>query len=213
VLREAGHDAIWAAVSSSKSVFMNTDNESGWSIVPLSCSVVYAADYNCRVFAPNVVRHSVCALDCPDACSLLINVENEIGSRLRGNPDHPVTRGFLCAKVAKYLDREYSPDRLLYPLRRTGAKGSGEFTRVSWDEALDSIADRLTTISREHGPESILPYSYGGTMGYLQGSGMDRRFFHRLGASRLDRTICSAPPLFTFSSTSSGWFWWSSSGA
>ncbi len=142
--------------------------------------------------AQSAVRHSVCALDCPDACSLLINVQNGAGTRLRGNPDHPVTRGFLCAKVAKYLDREYSPARLLYPLKRTGAKGSGEFMRVSWDEALDTIAERLTGISREYGPESILPYSYAGTMGLLQGSGMDRRFFHRLGASRLDRTICSA---------------------
>ena len=140
--------------------------------------------------------HSVCALDCPDACSLLINIDRTsgvaTGSRLRGNPDHPVTRGFLCGKVARYLDREYSPNRLLHPLRRTGPKGSGEFERISWDEALDEIAGRLTEISQEFGPESILPYSYAGTMGYLNGSGMDRRFFHRLGASRLDRTICSS---------------------
>ncbi len=137
-------------------------------------------------------RHSVCALDCPDACSLLINVDEAgHGSKLRGNPAHPVTNGFLCGKVARYLDREYSPDRLLHPLRRTGSKGEGRFTRVSWDEALDEIAYRLTTTANEHGPESILPYSYAGTMGLLNGSGMDRRFFHRLGASRLDRTICS----------------------
>ena len=89
------------------------------------------------------VRHSVCALDCPDTCSLLINVEDGVGSRLRGNPDHPVTRGFLCGKVAKYLEREYSPDRLLYPQRRVGAKGEGRFARISWDEALDTIAARL----------------------------------------------------------------------
>ena len=141
---------------------------------------------------PASTLHSVCALDCPDACSLLINVENGHGSRLRGNPEHPVTRGFLCGKVARYLEREYSPDRLLYPQRRTGAKGEGRFTRISWDEALDEIAARLKSIAAESGPEAILPYSYGGTMGYLQGSSMDRRFFHRLGASRLDRTICSA---------------------
>jgi len=141
---------------------------------------------------PAQTLHSVCALDCPDACGLLINVENGRGSRLRGNPDHPVTRGFLCGKVARYLEREYSPDRLLYPQRRIGAKGEGRFTRITWDEALDEIASRLQTASAEFGPESILPYSYGGTMGYLQGSSMDRRFFHRLGASRLDRTICSA---------------------
>jgi anaerobic selenocysteine-containing dehydrogenase len=138
-------------------------------------------------------RHSVCALDCPDACSLLINVDPAgRGSKLRGKPGHPVTRGFLCAKVARYLEREYSPERLLYPLRRAGAKGEGRFTRISWDEALAEIAEKLAAASREFGPESILPYSYAGTMGLLNGSGMDRRFFHRLGASRLDRTICSA---------------------
>jgi anaerobic selenocysteine-containing dehydrogenase len=135
---------------------------------------------------------SVCALDCPDACSLLIDIDEAgRGSRLRGNPAHPVTRGFLCGKVARYLDREYSPDRLLYPLRRTGAKGEGRFARISWPEALDEIADRLSAVSAQWGPEAILPYSYAGTMGYLNGSGMDRRFFHALGASRLDRTICS----------------------
>jgi anaerobic selenocysteine-containing dehydrogenase len=138
------------------------------------------------------VRHSVCALDCPDCCSLLINLEDGKGSHLRGNPEHPVTRGFLCGKVARYLEREYSPDRLLYPLKRVGAKGEGKFQRISWDQALDTIADRLRKIADEYGPEAILPYSYAGTMGFLNGSGMDRRFFHRLGASRLDRTICSA---------------------
>ncbi|MGH9630414.1 MAG: molybdopterin-dependent oxidoreductase, partial [Bryobacteraceae bacterium] len=139
-----------------------------------------------------VVKHSVCALDCPDACSLLIDVEDGVGSRLRGNPDHPVTRGFLCGKVARYLDRQYAADRLLFPLRRTGAKGEGRFERISWDEALDTIAANLRRTAQEWGPESVLPYSYAGTMGLLNGSGMDRRFFHRFGASRLDRTICSA---------------------
>ncbi len=138
------------------------------------------------------VRHSVCALDCPDTCSLLINVEDGIGSKLRGNPAHPVTRGFLCGKVARYLEREYHPDRLLYPQRRIGAKGEGRFERISWDEALDTIAARLQAIAAEFGSESILPYSYAGTMGLLQANGMDRRFFHRLGASRLDRTICAS---------------------
>lgn len=123
---------------------------------------------------------------------MLINVEDGRGSRLRGNPDHPVTRGFLCGKVARYLEREYSPNRLLYPQRRVGAKGEGRFARITWDEALGEIAARLRSVAAEFGPESILPYSYGGSMGYLQGAGMDRRFFHRLGASRLDRTICSA---------------------
>src|ERR1017187_4677919 len=138
------------------------------------------------------IRRSVCALDCPDCCSLLINVEGGRGSKLRGDPAHPVTRGFLCGKVAQYLEREYSPDRLLYPQRRVGAKGQGQFERISWDEALDTIAGRLQGIAEEFGPEAILPYSYAGTMGLLNGGGMDRRFFHRLGASRLDRTICSS---------------------
>jgi anaerobic selenocysteine-containing dehydrogenase len=138
------------------------------------------------------VRHSVCALDCPDTCSLLVNVDDGAASKLRGNPDHPVTRGFLCGKVAQYLEREYSPDRLLYPQKRIGKKGEGRFARIGWDEALDTIAHQLGGIADEFGPESILPYSYAGTMGLLNAHGMDRRFFHRLGASRLDRTICSA---------------------
>lgn len=136
--------------------------------------------------------YSVCALDCPDACSVLVQVEDGRAVKLRGNPEHPVTRGFLCGKVAQYLDRQYSPERLLYPQKRIGAKGEGKFARIGWDEALDTIAARLKAIANEHGPESILPYSYAGTMGLLNGAGMDRRFFHRLGASRLDRTICSS---------------------
>src|SRR5438270_8967882 len=138
------------------------------------------------------IRHSVCALDCPDACAVLVHIEDGRATRLRGDPAHPVTRGFLCGKVARYLEREYSPERLLYPQRRTGAKGEGRFERVSWDDALDHIAINLERTAEKDGPESVLPYSYAGTMGLLQGSGMDRRFFHRLGASRLDRTIRSA---------------------
>jgi len=138
------------------------------------------------------IRHSVCALDCPDACGLLVQVEDGRGTKLRGNPAHPVTRGFLCAKVTKYLDREYAADRLLYPMKRAGAKGEGKFTRITWDEALDTIAERLKRIGQEWGPEAILPYSYGGSMGLLNANGMDRRFFHRIGASRLDRTICAS---------------------
>jgi len=136
--------------------------------------------------------HSVCALDCPDTCSILVDIDDGGRAlRLRGNPDHPVTRGFLCGKVARYLEHEYSPDRLLYPLRRIGAKGEGRFARISWDEALNEIAAHLRQVSAETGPESILPYSYAGNMAVLSYGGMDRRFFHRLGASRLDRTICS----------------------
>jgi anaerobic selenocysteine-containing dehydrogenase len=122
---------------------------------------------------------------------MLVQVENGRATRLRGDPNHPVTQGFLCGKVARYLEREYSPQRLLYPQKRVSAKGEGRFERISWDEALDTIAQRLGAIADEHGPEAILPYSYGGTLGMLNGAGMDRRFFHRLGASRLDRTICA----------------------
>src|SRR5579872_7318445 len=129
------------------------------------------------------IRHSVCALDCPDACSVLVTVEGGKATRLRGNPDHPITRGFLCGKVARYLDREYSPERLLYPQRRVGEKGAGRFARISWDEALDEIAHRLQSVAAAFGSEAILPYSYAGTMGLVQGSGAGSRFFHRLGAS------------------------------
>jgi len=138
-------------------------------------------------------RVSTCALDCPDACSLLVTIDGTGRAvKLRGNPDHPITRGFLCGKVAQYLERQYHPGRLRYPMRRTGAKGEGRFERITWDAALDEIAERLSAIAREFGPEAVLPYSYGGSMGLLNGNGMDRRFFHRFGASRLDRTICSS---------------------
>jgi len=119
---------------------------------------------------------------------------------VQGDPTQPVTQGFLCGKVAKYLDRVYSPERILYPMRRKPGAGKGplpkgleheSFERVSWDEALDEIAVRLQRVSDEFGPESILPYSYAGTMGVLGYGSMDRRFFHRLGGSQLDRTICA----------------------
>src|ERR1051326_2339167 len=111
--------------------------------------------------------HSVCALDCPDCCSMLVQVEHGRATRLRGDPNHPVTQGFLCGKVAKYLEREYSPERLLYPQKRVGAKGEGRFERITWDDALDTIARRLQTTAEEFGAEAILPYSYAGTMGML----------------------------------------------
>src|SRR6266576_3732437 len=161
------------------------------------------------------VVHAACPHDCPDACGVLITVEGGRATKIQGGPEHPVTRGFLCAKVAKYLDRVYSPDRVLYPMRRVGHKGpfagvsaratqAGEpdaavatkhqqiWKRISWGEALDEITSRFRAISAEFGSEAILPYSYGGTLGALNGGSMDRRFFHRLGASQLDRTICSA---------------------
>lgn len=111
---------------------------------------------------------------------------------VRGDPAHPVTRGFLCTKVDRYLERTYHPERLLRPLRRVGPKGSGRFEAISWDEALDEVASGLNAAVGRHGPQSVLPYSYAGTMGYVQGESMDRRFFHRLGASLLERTICSS---------------------
>ncbi|HJS99091.1 MAG TPA: molybdopterin-dependent oxidoreductase [Terriglobales bacterium] len=150
------------------------------------------------------VVHAACPHDCPDACGVLITVEDGRGVKVQGDPAHPVTRGFLCAKVAKYLDRVYSPERVLFPMRRVGRKGpqnsnaAGEgaratkaFVRITWDEALDEIASRFQKIANEFGSEAILPYSYGGTISALNGGSMDRRFFHRLGASQLERTICS----------------------
>ena len=158
------------------------------------------------------VVHAACPHDCPDACGVLITVQDGRATKIQGDPAHPVTRGFLCAKVAKYLDRVYSTDRVLYPMRRTAAKGpevgqrsfaphdraedpvphEHTWQRVSWDDALDEIASRFRAITAQFGSEAILPYSYWGTLGALNGASMDRRFFHRLGASQLDRTICSA---------------------
>src|ERR1017187_10377907 len=167
------------------------------------------------------VVHAACPHDCPDACGVLITIDDGRATRIQGDPDHPVTRGFLCAKVAKYLDRVYSPDRVLYPMRRVEPKGpvsqppparggaratlgrsfaphgqpkaavpTRAWERISWEEALDEIAHRLRRIIADHGPESILPFSYGGTLAALNGASMDRRFFHRLGASQLERSIC-----------------------
>ncbi len=143
-----------------------------------------------------VVR-AACSHDCPDACGVLITVEDGKATRIQGDPDHLVTRGFLCGKVAKYLDRVYSPDRVLYPMRRTAPKGQGQggpsdFTRITWSEALDEIATRFQKISDEFGPEAILPYSYAGNMAVIGFGGMGHRFFHRLGASQLNRTICAS---------------------
>ena len=124
---------------------------------------------------------------------MLVTVENGRAIEIKGAPDHPTTGGTLCTKVARYLDRTYSPDRLRYPMRRVGSKGEGRFARISWDDALGEISERFRAIAESpDGPQAILPYSYAGTMGLLQGSSMDRRFFHRLGASLLDRTICAA---------------------
>jgi anaerobic selenocysteine-containing dehydrogenase len=167
------------------------------------------------------VVHAACPHDCPDACGVLITVEDGRATKIQGDPGHPVTRGFLCGKVAKYLDRVYSPDRVMYPMRRIAAKGLSReqrsfapgqpracpepaegaavptqaeqiWQRISWDEALDEIASRFKGVAAEFGAEAILPYSYGGTLGALNGASMDRRFFSQLGASQLERSICSA---------------------
>jgi anaerobic selenocysteine-containing dehydrogenase len=137
-----------------------------------------------------IVR-AACPHDCPDTCAMLVTVKDGVAVKVQGDPDHPFTDGSLCTKVAHYPERTYSPDRLLHPLRRTGPKGKGEFKRISWDEALDEIAAKLKALAAEN-PESIMPLNYAGTMGMLQYSSMDRRFFHKLGASQLERTLCSS---------------------
>ena len=151
--------------------------------------------------SPFRVVHTVCSHDCPDSCGVLVTVDaTGRAVKVAGDPKHPVTQGFLCGKVAKYLDRVYAPERILHPLKRKAGVAKGTlvkgreheaFERVSWDEALDAIAARLQRISDEFGPEAILPYSYAGTIGQLGFGSMDRRFFHRLGACQLERTICS----------------------
>ena len=132
-----------------------------------------------------------CPHDCPDTCSLVTTVEDGVATKVHGNPAHAPTAGVLCAKVSRYTERTYHPERLLQPLRRTGPKGSGRFEPVPWDTALSDIASRLQAIAARD-PQAILPYSYCGTMGLVQGEGMAGRFFHRLGASLLDRTICAS---------------------
>lgn len=144
--------------------------------------------------SPNPVTRQVlgaCPHDCPDTCSLVTTVTDGVAVRVQGNPDHPSTGGVLCAKVSRYVERTYHAGRLLRPLRRVGPKGSGKFEPVTWDQALDDIAARLRAIAARD-PQAVLPYSYCGTMGLVQGESMAGRFFHRLGASLLDRTICAS---------------------
>ena len=140
----------------------------------------------------DAARRSICPFDCPDACGLIGYVKAGRLVAVGGDPDHPVTHGHICAKVAFDDRRIYGADRLTQPLLRIGPKGSGEFEPTSWDHAIELIAGRFKQISADYGAEAILPYSYGGTMGVVGGGSMDRRFFHRLGASQLLRTICSA---------------------
>ena len=139
----------------------------------------------------SVTIRGACPHDCPDTCALLTTVQNGVAIRVQGNPAHRHTDGALCTKVSRYTERSYHPERILQPLRRVGPKGSGQFEPVAWDEALDTIAARLKTIAARD-PQAILPYSYAGTMGQVQAEGMAARFFHQLGASQLERTICSS---------------------
>ena len=137
----------------------------------------------------SIVR-AVCPHDCPDTCALQVTVENGVAVSVRGDAEHPTTAGVLCTKVSRYTERTYHPERLLYPQKRVGNKGEGKFARITWDEALETIACKLKSVAARN-PLAVLPYSYAGTMGLLQGDGMAQRFFHRMGASFLDRTICA----------------------
>ena len=131
-----------------------------------------------------------CPHDCPDTCALLTTVENGVAIKVQGNPDHPQTDGVLCTKVSRYTERTYHPERILTPLKRVGKKGEGRFEAVSWDAALNDIAARLKAIAARN-PLAIVPYSYAGTMGLVQGEGMAARFLNRLGGSHLHRSICA----------------------
>jgi len=138
-----------------------------------------------------ILVRGACPHDCPDTCALLTTVENGRATKVQGNPSHRPTDGVLCTKVSRYAERTYHPERLLQPLRRVGPKGSGQFEPVGWNEALDAIAERLQAIAARD-PQAILPYSYAGTMGLVQSESIAARFFHQLGASLLDRTICAS---------------------
>ncbi|HYB49493.1 MAG TPA: molybdopterin oxidoreductase family protein [Burkholderiaceae bacterium] len=145
--------------------------------------------------AQRQIVQAACPHDCPDTCAMQVTVERQgarrVAVRIAGDPDHPPTGGVLCTKVSRYLERTYHADRVLTPLRRVGKKGAGEFEAVSWELALEEIGARLREIAARD-PQSIVPYSYAGTMGLVQGEAMAQRFFNKLGASRLDRTICSS---------------------
>lgn len=140
----------------------------------------------------NGIFPSVCSLDCPDQCGLLLHKENGKIVKIEGDPQHPVTKGNICNKVRNMTERIYDENRLKYPMKRVGPKGESKFERISWKEAIDTITSRWKALIQTDGPESILPYSFYGNMGNITAEGMDRRFFHQLGASQLDRSICSA---------------------
>ncbi|WP_330111154.1 molybdopterin oxidoreductase family protein [Methylophaga thalassica] len=135
-------------------------------------------------------HHGGCPHDCPDTCSMVYEVENGQLTSVKGNKEHPMTRGGLCVKLKDYEKRHYHPDRLLYPMRRTGPKGSGQFERISWDEALDEITSRWKAIIAEHGPHAILPYSYLGNQGLVHGLNGGDAFFNKMGATVCERTFC-----------------------
>lgn len=154
----------------------------------------------------NGVFPSVCSLDCPDQCSLLVHKQDGKIVRIQGDPSHPVTKGNICNKVRNMPARLYDPKRLKYPMKRIGAKGEGQFERISWSEAIETIASKWKDLTETCGPESILPYSFYGNMGNLSAEGMDRRFFHRLGATQLDRSICSSAGSVGYKYTMGGSF-------
>ncbi|MGB0208965.1 MAG: molybdopterin-dependent oxidoreductase, partial [Ilumatobacteraceae bacterium] len=134
--------------------------------------------------------HGTCHHDCPDSCGWVVTVEDGRAVDMSGDPEHPFSQGELCPKVNRFLDRVHSPDRVLRPLRRVGAKGEGRFTEITWEEATSVIADRLHSTIANHGAEGILPFSDAGNQGMLALSGISSRFFHHLGATRLIRALC-----------------------
>jgi anaerobic selenocysteine-containing dehydrogenase len=142
---------------------------------------------------PASVVETACPLDCPDACSLAVTVQHGKVITIDGSQKNPVTKGYICAKVRKFDQRVYGPDRLLYPAVRVGRKGEGRFKRATWDEALQLIVDRMQRAKAEAGGESILPYSYGGSNGLLTQDNLDAQLWRRFGTSRLARTVCAAP--------------------
>jgi anaerobic selenocysteine-containing dehydrogenase len=147
---------------------------------------------------------SVCSLDCPDQCGLLVHKKDGKIIKIEGDPDHPVTKGSICNKVRNMSERIYDDNRIKTPLKRVGQKGEGKFVPISWEEAIETITNHWKNLVSEEGPESILPYSFYGNMGNLSAEGMDRRFFNRLGSSQLDRTICSVAGAIGYNYTMGG---------
>ncbi|PLS02401.1 molybdopterin-containing oxidoreductase family protein [Neobacillus cucumis] len=156
--------------------------------------------------SPDGIFPSVCSLDCPDQCGLLLHKQNGKIIKVEGDPNHPVTKGFICNKVRYMTERIYDEKRLKYPMKRLGVKGEGKFVRISWEEAIETIATRWKKLINSEGAESILPYSFYGNMGNLSAEGMDRRFFNRLGATQLDRSICNSAGAVGYKYTMGGSF-------